>query len=178
MIPCRAGCSYTAVGQFTGHWWMDNRRAVCRYLSTVCLNCTHCFVMMFCISKIVRNGVLVLNLGNCYLLQVIQFLAAYGGVIILWRHLWTTSVSSFMCTCPFIRIYQLSSHWTNICKIRCWILSLIYAEKICQKYVNSHEDLGSFHIAENNTYSSAVQWPTILTGTHCFVTMASHPICM
>ena len=98
-----------------------------------------------------------LNRGNFFLLQVIQFLAACGEVIIFWRHLWTTSVSSFMRFSPSIRIYQLGSQWTNFCKIICRRLSLISAERIGQKHVNSRDDLGSFHIAENDTYSSAVQ---------------------
>jgi len=33
MIPCRAGCTYTAVRHFTGHWWMDNRRYVLSVVS-------------------------------------------------------------------------------------------------------------------------------------------------
>jgi len=33
MIPCRAGCIYTAVGQFAGLWWMDNRRYVVSVVS-------------------------------------------------------------------------------------------------------------------------------------------------
>jgi len=49
--------------------------------------------------------------------------------------------------------------------------------KIGHKYVSSHEDLGSFHTADNDTYSSTVQRPTMLRGTHFFVTVVTHPIC-
>ena len=97
MIPCRAGCTYAAIEQFTGlHEWITGGMS---YVLSVGLNCTNCFVMMFCISKIVRNCVLALNLCN--------YFAACGGVIILRRNLWMTSVSSFMCVCPSIRISHL-----------------------------------------------------------------------
>lgn len=50
--------------------------------------------------------------------------------------------------------------------------------KIGQKYVSSNEDMGSFHIADNDTYSSAVERQTMLRRTPCFVTAVTHPICM
>jgi hypothetical protein len=71
------------------------------YQLSVGLNCTHCFIMVFCISKIIQNDFLSLKLANYFLLQLIQFLAVCGGVVILWRHLWKTSVSSFMSLLPF-----------------------------------------------------------------------------
>jgi len=97
-------------------------------LLSVGLNCTHCFIMMFCISKIVRNGVLALNLGNYFLLQVIQFLAVCDGVIILLHHLWRPLLAP---SCVSVRPSEyITSAPTG--------LSLISAEKIGQKHVSSH----------------------------------------